>query len=182
LLQLNQEKKAIDFIKKNRAVEKSWEHTLANQITDPIIQAILQGKLNQANELGINMAVHPDSQLSYPFSEGEQDVLLTTLGNLIENAMEAVKSKPSEKRKIAIFLTDIGEDVVIEVDDSGPGIRKKDLPQIFEPGFTTKKGEKRGIGLALSYQAIQRIGGEIILEEGDLGGACFVMIIPKREQ
>lgn len=182
LLQLNQQEKAIDFIKKNQRTNEKWEKSMSDRIAEPIIHAILQGKLNQANELGINMRVHPESQLAYRFSEEEQDVLLTSLGNLMENAMDAVKEQPDGNRDISILFTDIGEDIIIEIEDSGPGIKDKDIQYIFEQGFSTKKGNNRGIGLALTYQAIQRIGGRITLEEGDLGGACFVMIIPKREE
>lgn len=180
LLQLNQHGEAINFIKKDSKIRQKWEHTLTNRIVDPVIHAILQGKYNQANERGINMTVHPDSQLSYRFSEEEKDVLLTVLGNLIENAIEAVKNQASDKRNIFILFTDIGDDVVIEVEDSGPGVETSDIPYIFDQDFSTKKGTDRGIGLALSYQAVRRIDGQIMLEEGDLGGACFVMIIPKK--
>ncbi|MBN6206615.1 sensor histidine kinase [Ralstonia pickettii] len=180
LLQLNQPDEAIDFIKKNSEIREKWERFLTAHFTDPIIHAILQGKFNQANELGVNMTVHPDSQLSYRFSEEEKDVLLTVLGNVIENAIEAVKNQESDNRNVSILFTDIGEDIIIEVEDSGPGIAASDIPHIFEQGFSTKNGANRGIGLALSYQAIQRMNGQITLEEGDLGGACFVMVIPKK--
>lgn len=180
LLQLNQYDEAIDFIKKNSEIREKWERFLTAHLTDPIIHAILQGKFNQANELGVNMTIHPDSQLSYRFSEEEKDVLLTVLGNVIENAIEAVKNQGSDKRNVSILFTDIGEDIIIEVEDSGPGIAASAIPNIFEQGFSTKGGANRGIGLALSYQAIQRINGQITLEEGDLGGACFVMVIPKK--
>lgn len=180
LLQLNQQEEAIEFIKKNSKMRQNWERSLTERIEEPMIHAILQGKFNQANELGVNITVHPDSQLSFRFSEEEKDVLLTVLGNTIENAIEAVKNQAPNKRHVSILFTDIGEDIIIEVEDSGPGIAKKDVPHIFEQGFSTKKGNHRGIGLALSHQAIQRIGGEMMLEEGDMGGACFVIMLPKK--
>lgn len=181
MLQLKQYDEAIDFIKRNRETRDKWDQFLTDHFTDPIIHAILQGKWNQANELGVKLSVHPDSELSYRFSEIEKDVLLTVLGNLIENAIEAVKNEAPEKRKVSVFFTDIGEDILIEVEDSGPGIKASHIPKVFDQGFSTKNGTNRGIGLALSNQAIQRINGEIILEDGDMGGACFVIMIPKRE-
>lgn len=180
LLQLNQSQEAIDFIQKESKIRQKWQRFLTGNITDPLIQAIFEGKFNQANELGINMSIHPDSQLSYRFSEEKKDVLLTALGNLIENAIEAVKGQESDKRNISILFTDIGNDILVEVEDSGPGIATVDIPHIFDQGFSTKNGVNRGIGLALTYQAIKRIGGRIMLEESDMGGACFVMIIPKK--
>ncbi|WP_405098705.1 ATP-binding protein [Oceanobacillus sp. FSL H7-0719] len=179
-LQLNQYEEAVDFIKRNSEIREKWEQFLTNHFTDPIIHAILQGKFNQANELGVHMTLHPDSQLSYRFSEDEKDVLLTVLGNLIENAIEAVKNQAADQRNVSILFTDIGEDIIIEIEDSGPGIPETDIPYIFSQGFSTKNGSNRGIGLALSSQTIRRINGQILLEEGDMGGACFVMIIPKK--
>ena len=181
MLQLKQYDEAIDFIISNRETSDKWDQFLSDHFTDPIIHAILQGKWNQANELGVKLVIHPDSELSYRFSEIEKDVLLTILGNLIENAIEAVKNEAPEKRVVSVFFTDIGEDILIEIEDSGPGIKDSYVSKVFDQGFSTKSGTNRGIGLALSNQAIQRINGKIILEDGDMGGACFVIMIPKRE-
>lgn len=179
LLQLDQKQGAIDFIKKEKSMQREWSQFLTDHVADPMVHALLQGKFNQANELGIKLSIHPDSQLTYRFTGDKKDALLTALGNLIENAMEAVKSVEGSKWEIAIFFTDIGDDVVIEVEDSGPGIPNSDKANIFEQGFSTKHGSHRGTGLALSKHVLHKIGGEIMLEDGDLGGASFVMILPK---
>lgn len=179
LLQLDQKQEAIDFIKRENNIRQEWLQFLLNHVSDPMIHGLLQGKFNQANELGITLFIHPDSQLAYRFTGDKQDALLSALGNLIENAMEAIKGMEGPKREIAIFFTDIGDDVVIEVEDSGPGITKAETANIFEQGFSTKKGSHRGTGLALSKQMLHGIGGTIMLEDGELGGACFVVILPK---
>src|SRR5699024_164287 len=103
----------------------------------------------------------------------------TEFANLHENAIEAVKKSPDAKREISIFFTDIGEEVVVEVDDSGPGVKEENIKYIFEQGFSTKEGSQRGTGLALTKQVIQAAGGAVMLEEGELGCVCFVIIIPK---
>lgn len=76
---------------------------LSEKVADPLLQALLQGKFNQANELGISMVIHPDSRLEGSFAEEKQDALLTALGNVIENALESVKQKEDGQRKVAIF-------------------------------------------------------------------------------
>src|SRR5699024_4000886 len=131
------------------------------------------------NELGITMDIQPESQLTHPFSEKQRNAFFTAFWNLLENAMEAVKKSPDAKREISIFFTDIGEDVVVEVDDSGPGVKEENIKYIFELGLSTKEGSQRGTGLALTKQVIQAAGGAVMLEEGDLGGDCFIIIIPK---
>lgn len=179
LLQLDQGQEAIDFIKKENNIQREWSQFLLEHVSDPMVQGLLQGKFNQANELGIRMSLDPDSQLTCRLAGDKLDALLTGLGNLIENAIEAVKEQESTDREIAIFFTDIGEDIVVEIDDSGPGITSEDARHIFDQGFSTKKNTNRGTGLALSRHILLEIGGDIMLEEAELGGACFVMTIPK---
>src|SRR5699024_3045262 len=168
-----------DFIKKETHIQQKWSRSLSKYIADPTIHGLLQGKFNQANELGITMDIQPESQLTHPFSEKQRDAFLTAFGNLLENAMEAVKKSPDAKREISIFFTDIGEDVVVEVDDSGHGVKEENIKYNFEQRFSTKEDSERDTGLALMKQVIQKVDGAVMLEEGELGGVCFVIIIPK---
>ncbi|MFD1849836.1 ATP-binding protein [Oceanobacillus bengalensis] len=175
----NQLREAIDFIKKENNIQSDRLKFLSENISDPLIHALLLGKFNQALELGVTFSINPYSQLKFSFSEAQQDAILTALGNVIENALDAVKNNIDEERKISIFFTDIGEEVLFEIEDSGTGVKQKDIPHIFEQGFSTKPGLHHGTGLALSKQVIREVGGEIIIEEGELGGACFLISIPK---
>lgn len=184
LLQNRRHKEAIDFIKKESNMQQARLTFLAEKVADPLLQALFQGKFNQANELGISMVIHPDSRLECFLSEEKQDALLTALGNVIENALESVRHKENGQRKVAIFFTDIGEDCIFEIEDSGPGVAEAEIPRIFEQGFSTKQGSHRGTGLALSKLMLHGVGGEILLEtgEGELGGACFMIMMPKDER
>ncbi|WP_255259703.1 sensor histidine kinase [Lentibacillus sp. CBA3610] len=179
LLQLNQYQQAIDFIKKEKNIQQERSHFLTQNVADPVVQGLLQGKINQGNELAINISIHPDSQLNHQYHGIKQEALITGLGNMLENAIESVKQNQEEDKQIAVFFTDLGDDVVIEVDDSGPGVTEEDAPYIFEQGYSTKEKENGGTGLALSRHIVHQAGGEIMLEEGEMGGACFVLIIPK---
>src|SRR5690625_234572 len=118
LLQLHQFDDAIDFIQRESDLQQEWSQFLFDNVADPIVHGLLQGKYNQANEAGINMVIQPDSQLTYRLSRKKTDVLVTVLGNLIENALEEVKQMPDDQREIAISFTDIGHYVVIVVDMS----------------------------------------------------------------
>ncbi|MCY9517928.1 ATP-binding protein [Paenibacillus apiarius] len=181
LVQNNRTMEVIDFIKKESNIQQARLTFLSEKVADPLIQALLQGKFNQANELGISMVIHPDSRLDEPFSEGKQDALLTALGNVIENALESVNQKEDGLRKVSIFFTDMGDDCIFEIEDSGSGVAAKDIARIFEQGFSTKQGRHRGTGLALTKLMLNGVGGEILLEEGEgeLGGACFMIVMPK---
>ncbi|UJL47191.1 sensor histidine kinase [Virgibacillus sp. NKC19-16] len=182
LLQLGEKQEAIEFIKKEKNIQQERSEFLTQQVKDSVAQGLLQGKINQVNELGISLSIHPDSQLSQAYHEDTQEALLTGLGNLLENAIESVKNNQEGDRRISLFFTDIGDDIVVEVDDSGSGISEANMPHIFEQGFSTKEKGKRGSGLSLTRHIVHKSGGEVMLEEGEMRGACFVMIIPKNRR
>ena len=63
--------------------------------------------------------------------------------------------------------------------DSGPGISAENLKQIFDPFFTTKDpGKGTGLGLYISYDIIQKLGGSITVENRKSGGAMFTIVLP----
>lgn len=181
LLQLDHKQEAVEFIKKESHLQQEWIRILIEKVSDPLLSAIILGKLNQAGERQIALSIHPDSQLKARISDRKREALLTALGNLVDNAMDAVQNKTKSERTISIFFTDLGDDVLFEIEDSGSGILSEDVTEIFQQGFSTKEGQHRGFGLALSKQMISEVGGDIFLEEAELGGACFVITIPKLE-
>ncbi|GAE36616.1 ATP-binding protein [Halalkalibacter akibai] len=181
LIQLEKKEEAVAFIKKENNMQQEWIHFLLEKVPDPMVNAILLGKLNQAMEQRVELSIHPDSQMTQPLSHEKRDILVTVLGNLLQNAIEATKLNEEKVKKITVFFTDIGNEILFEIEDSGPGIPVELADKIFTQGFSTKKGINRGIGLALTKQALLDVGGDIFLEEGDLDGACFVFTIPKDE-
>ncbi len=182
LLLLGKPEEAIDFIRIEKNIQEEWIRLLIEKVSDPLISGILIGKLNVANELQIELSIHPDSQLKTRLSDWKNDALLTALGNLIENAIDAVKDQIPSNRKISIFFTDEGNDIIFEIEDSGPGIEDAHIQFIFDQGFSLKDEENRGFGLPLTKRLIDDVDGELYLEEGELGGACFVISLPKEER
>ena len=180
LLQLDEKEQVIDFIQKESNMQKKWIHLLIQQVTDPLVSSLLLGKLNQANELGIDLSIVPDSVLASHLSDSQREALLTALGNLIDNAIDAVQIRLPSKRRISVSFTDIGNDIIFEIEDSGDGISDDYALKLFDQGFTTKEGIHRGFGLALTKQMLAEVDGDLYVEEGELGGACFVVSIPKK--
>ncbi|MGO4888196.1 ATP-binding protein [Anaerobacillus sp. MEB173] len=180
LLQLQKTSEAIEFIMKESRAQQGWIHFLIERVSNPFISAVLLGKLNRGHELGVTMSIDEDSQLTDPLSEKQREGLITILGNLLENAYDAViENTGKSKKEIKIFFTDIGDEFIFEIEDSGKGIPNEHLESIFEEGFSTKKGKHRGIGLSLIQQIIKDLDGCLTLEESDLGGTCFIVSIPK---
>ena len=97
--------------------------------------------------------------------------------NLCKNAVDAMEGSG----RIEITLTEEGNRVVIEVSDNGKGIRKKDLGNIFTPGFTTKQ-RGWGLGLSLARRIVEEYHkGRIFVKSSEIGkGTTFRIELPKR--
>jgi two-component system, NtrC family, sensor kinase len=97
------------------------------------------------------------------------------LVNLIVNAAHAIQGHGT----IWVRSRQQGGDVVLEVSDSGSGISPENLSKIFDPFFTTKDpGKGTGLGLSLSYEIVERHGGEIKVTSRVGEGSTFSVRLP----
>ena len=95
--------------------------------------------------------------------------------NLVVNALDAV----GEAGTIAVRVRAAGEHVELVIEDDGEGIAEPDIPNIFNPGFTTKGvGFGGGLGLSIAYQVAQLHGGDISVESNHGHGARFITRLP----
>ena len=90
--------------------------------------------------------------------------------NLIQNALDALTGQPEPRIQIAVEVT--GSGARIEVADNGPGVPKELDGQLFTP-FVTGREEGLGLGLAIARNIAREFGGDLVLTETGLGGACF---------
>ncbi|MEM9190515.1 MAG: ATP-binding protein [Myxococcota bacterium] len=103
------------------------------------------------------------------------DKLTQVFLNLLINAADAMKGDGT----IAIRVRTDKSDIIIHVDDDGPGIDADVLPHIFEPFVTTKPpGEGTGLGLAVSHSILDAAGGELSVANRNDGGASFRLRLP----
>ncbi|WP_228548244.1 ATP-binding protein [Sporosarcina obsidiansis] len=179
LTRLNKKEEVLDFIQNETNIQQEWMDTLLDEVHDPYVSGLLVGKLNQASELQINVSIQSGSRLHSILSDGSRQALLTAVGNLLDNAFDAVYDEQAISREISIFFTDIGQDLLFEIDDAGPGLPESVLTDIFCEGFSTKKGSGRGFGLALTQKAVAAANGQLFTEPSELGGTCFVVSLPK---
>ncbi|QYR21345.1 GHKL domain-containing protein [Paenibacillus sp. sptzw28] len=108
-----------------------------------------------------------------------REIIVTILGNAIENALEAMKNARTElqNQSISVFISDQASEVLLMVRDTGPGVDPKLGDRIFEDGVTTK-GPGRGFGLALLSRLVARAGGDIrMLSSAE--GAALKVSLPK---
>lgn len=179
LLQLGSIDEAIELITSETSSQQEMIHFISKQIPDPLIGALLLGMHNRAKELKINFLIHPDSRLNElsPAINRQQIVIL--LGNVIQNALEAVNDPRVEDKQVECYISDTGKEILFEVEDSGNGIEETLREQIFQHGFSTKQGGNRGIGLAKVKSMVEEMGGYILVGESELGGALFTISLPK---
>ncbi|MHA4200946.1 ATP-binding protein [Bacillus cereus] len=176
LLQLGQYKEAIEFIQQESNIHQSQNHILFHQIHDAKVQAILLGKIGTASEKKIDFHIEGDSALHPLPDHIKVSHLITILGNIIDNAFDAVSER--EEKSVSFFVTDIGHDIVFEVIDSGIGIPTEKITTIFQKGFSTK-GNNRGYGLANVKEMVDVLEGIIEIQNEKNGGAIFTIYLPK---
>lgn len=108
--------------------------------------------------------------------------IVTILGNIIDNAMDAAREKQGLKAEVKISFTDLGRDIVFDVEDNGAGVPKESENLIFMEGFSTKNKENRGLGLNIVKNTLALLDGHIYIGESHLGGTRFTMAIPKGKE
>jgi signal transduction histidine kinase len=111
----------------------------------------------------------------------ENDGLQQVFINLVINAMHAMESHASAvKHRISVVSHEGATVWVVVVTDTGSGIPKKYLSEIFKPFFTTKDvGKGTGLGLPTTYQFVQSWGGTIGVESKEGYGTTFTLVLRK---
>jgi sensor histidine kinase regulating citrate/malate metabolism len=180
LIQIGAQQEALDLVMTEASGYQELMKTLAEAVPDPVVAGIILGKFNRARELKISLSLEPDSSFADLPAHVDRRHLVTVLGNLLDNAFEAVR-EAGESGEVRLFLTDLGLDLIIEVEDSGQGIAPEVADRLFEKGVTTHGSTGRGMGLFLVRRAVGALGGEITFAKGELGGALFTVIIPKSQ-
>lgn len=177
LLQLERYQDALEFIQKESITHQQQNHILFNQIHDANVQAILLGKLGKASEKKIILEIDADSYVDPLPSHIEVADIVTIIGNLIDNAFDAVAYQ--KKKKVAFSITGIGKDIIIEVTDKGKGISDDLLESLFTKGYSSK-GENRGYGLFNVKRIVDLLGGTIEVSNERSGGTIFTVYLPKK--
>lgn len=150
---------------------------VASRIADPSLAALLIAKQSLAAEQGAALRVTEASELG-PVSESLSSDLVTVVGNLLDNALDAVRNTgPESWVEVGLAVDD--EAVRVRVRDSGPGVAPELAEEVFRHGFTTKAAStdsQRGLGLAITRLVCSRRGGGVTAD-----GAEFTAVLPRTE-
>lgn len=178
LLQLGEYEEAIKMIQGETSELEFQNQIVFKQIKDTKVQVILLGKLGKASEKKIYFEIDSESYIDKLPEHINLSQLTLILGNIIDNAFEAIVS--NERPIIKFFATDLGEDIIFEVSDNGYGISDEDMPTLFDRGFTSKEGENpRGYGLSNANRAVKELGGIIEVQNGK-ENTVFTVYLPKK--
>lgn len=163
----------VDALSRHRA---SLDLAVTSRIHDTAIAALLMAKSAVAAERRVELRISERTGLNRLPAELSADVA-TVLGNLVDNAIEAVAGgevadDPDERPAwVEVELRQDTSSVEIVVRDSGPGIAPELAQEVFTNGFTTKAAHsgERGVGLALTRLVCRRRGGEVAVMNTDEG-------------
>lgn len=136
----------------------------ALKTSKPALNALLMAKMEEAERKQIDVYVEVKSDLEFLNIEDWQ--LCKILSNVIDNAITALR-KISGEKKIEIDINESRENYIFVVANNGPAIPEEMQNSIFKRGFTTKKEEGHGIGLAIVADILKENEGSIDVKSND---------------
>ena len=181
LIQMEMYDKATSYIENITMVQRASISKIMNSIDEPAIAALLIGKTARAAELNVKFTLRENSHFSKSDMYIPTEVLITVIGNLIENAFESMNAKtstPESPNELLIGLFSKKDSILITVDDTGLGIPEENKIRIFENGFSTK-GKNRGTGLYQVKTMVENLGGKINVESQENVGSSFFVYFSK---
>jgi two-component system, CitB family, sensor kinase len=178
LIELGRAEQALAFATTELAVAQRLTDLVVGGVGEPEVAALVLGKAAEAGERGVDLVVETDVDL--PAGRADPRDLITIVGNLLDNAIDAAVEAPGP-RWVRFGARTVGADddeLELVVADSGPGLDAEQAGRVFQRGYSTKSTDRplgRGIGLALVAQAAHRHGGAVAVANEQ--GAVFTVTL-----
>jgi two-component system NtrC family sensor kinase len=154
-----------------RKTDPSVRQVVLNEIVEEVIGLTSQ-KTRYAN---VHIATELEPEL--PPIQASPTEIQQVLLNLVNNAIDAIEEAEGT---VTVSTRTAGDDVVLEVRDTGKGIPEANLARIFDPFFTTKPvGQGTGLGLSICYGIVEKAGGSITVESEIEQGTTFTVSFPR---
>ncbi|MEW1718021.1 sensor histidine kinase [Streptomyces sp. NPDC093109] len=191
LLELGRHDMAVEFVAEIASAHRASAEQIAERVRDPLLSALLVGKTAIAAERGVALRLSDATLLHHRVVDARD--LVTVLGNLVDNALEAVTERrrgdPSAEASVEVELRAEHTTAVLRVCDTGPGVPPEERERIFVEGWSTKRPPPapgagvlprgRGLGLALVRRLAERYGGMARVTARAGGGAVFTVVLPE---
>ncbi|MCW2870838.1 MAG: histidine kinase [Streptomyces oryziradicis] len=179
LLDLGEHEAALEYAVESAGAEPALTESVRQRVGNPLMVGLIVAKSTVAAERGVRITLTEESQF------GEQPPhlrgLLTIVGNLLDNAVDAAVSEAAAPgaAHVRLSLLETRSAITVQVADSGPGVPSEAVESIFEDGWSTRPDRgtaRRGLGLALVNRLVQHHGGAITVSRG--AGAVFTVTLP----
>ncbi|GAB3121722.1 sensor histidine kinase [Streptomyces calidiresistens] len=183
MVELGQTERAVEFATVEVAAAQQLADRMTASVTEPALAALLLGKAAQAAEKGVELVITEDTAVDADLTDPGHGIaprdLVTLVGNLVDNAIDAALAAPPPRRvTVTAALREGtrppgGEELLVRVADTGAGVDGDRVEEMFRRGWSTKRTDAahgRGLGLALVRQVIDRYGGSVEVTRGDAAG------------
>lgn len=152
---------------------------VVEDVADPVMAGFLLGKRSEARERGVALEVRLETPMPELGGATLAHTLVTVLGNLLENAFDAVEGR--DERRVTLTVEADEALVALHVQDTGGGIDPDIRERVFEAGVSTK-GERRGLGLAAVRERVEAAGGRLAVYSEAGRGTLFEVELPLGQQ
>lgn len=173
LLQLGHYNQALDYTVEVNERQDELSQFFDERIKNGNIAGLLLSKINHGKELGIQVDIDMNSQLLYLPEQLDFNDFVILIGNLIENAFDALQQVERDKKIVFISIDQDEHTLSILVEDNGVGIEEKKITSIFDNGYTSKGQQNHGIGLYLIDEIVKKVNGTIDVSSKPLEGTSF---------
>lgn len=164
LLELDRPDDAARYLTEVAGDAAGLAERLRDSVGNPTVVALLLGKATVARERGVVLSVRCTAPIGDDVVPSR--LAVTVLGNLVDNAVDAVSGQPDGAVRVELSRTD--DTFLIRVADTGPGVQSPARERLFDDGFSTKPARvdgHRGLGLALVHRLVTQAGGSIVLRD-----------------
>jgi two-component system CitB family sensor kinase len=185
LIELGRTDQALTFATAELAAAQRLTDLVVGAVDEPVLAALLLGKAAEANERGVDLEIDPASAVPEGVIPARD--LVTVVGNLLDNAIDAAATAPGPRRVgFSGWVEDapsgpsgqgIASTLVLQISDTGPGLDEVAAARAFTRGWSTKRNGNangrlvgRGLGLALVGQAVHRHHGTVEVGRADNAG------------
>ncbi|MCE7080960.1 sensor histidine kinase [Streptomyces sp. ST2-7A] len=187
MVELGQTERAVEFATVEVAAAQQLADRMTASVTEPALAALLLGKAAQAAEKGVELVITEDTEVDADLTGHRHGIsprdLVTLVGNLVDNAIDAALAAPPPRRVTVTAAVREegpgnggrpggGEVLLVRVADTGTGVDGDRVEEMFRRGWSTKTTDAahgRGLGLALVRQVIDRYGGSVEVTTGGPG-------------
>lgn len=178
LLALGEHDAASDFVDDLTSAHHRVFSSTVDRIGDPVVAALVLAEMSIARQRDIVLRLDETSALTELPSRLSGADAVTIVGNLLDNALDAVDGMPAERRRVELLVREGPEQLRIRVRDYGSGLPVTAMDRLFQRGFSSKD-RHAGVGLTLAAAAVSVAHGTITVKRHD-EGTTFDVRIPRR--